>query len=181
MKTVIFFAFALALNLVNAACGRSESANRNTQNSNATASSSRAATTNTANSKEMGATSSHGGGATPTTTNGNAAQQAPAGGDADRALANTAEYDARIEKVSAKADAPAASAADKKAAAEAYLARGNVYRDAGNPRLYKYALGDYRRVLRYDPSNAEAKEKMDEIVSIYQSMGRPVPTNGLEP
>ena len=26
----------------------------------------------------------------------------------------------------------------------------------------------------------EAKAKMDEIISIYNSMGRPVPTNGLE-
>jgi tetratricopeptide (TPR) repeat protein len=181
MKTVTFFALVLALNLFHAACGRSETDNRTNQNSNAAAGKAgRAEPSTGTKSGEMGATSSHGGGGGAATTTGGAAPAA-AGGDADRALAKTAEYDARIEKAAAKADAPGASAADKRAAAEAYLARGNVYRDAGNPRLYKFALGDYRRVLRYDPSNREAKEKMDEIVSIYQSMGRPVPTNGLEP
>jgi tetratricopeptide (TPR) repeat protein len=182
MRTLIF-AFALGLSLLNVTCGRSEPANRPDQNANAAGKASRAGTATGTKSGEMGATSSHGGGTTAV-TNGAAtsgAGAAPAGGDADRALANTAEQDARIEKAAAKADAPGASAADRKAAAEAYLARGNVYRDAGNPRLYKFALGDYRRVLRYDPSNREAKEKMDEIVNIYQSMGRPVPTNGLEP
>ncbi|MDQ1559137.1 MAG: hypothetical protein QOD32_2197, partial [Pyrinomonadaceae bacterium] len=71
--------------------------------------------------------------------------------------------------------------ADKLAAAAALVERGNVYRDAGQPALYKFALGDYRRALRYQPDNAEAREKMDEIVSIYTSLGRPVPENGNEP
>jgi tetratricopeptide (TPR) repeat protein len=169
---------ALGLGLLHAACGRGDSAPQSRQNSNSSDSASRPATAS--KSRELGATSSHGGGAA-SATNGGAAPAAASSGDADRALANTAEYDARIEKAAAKADASGATDADKQAAAEAYLARGNVYRDAGNPRLYKFALGDYRRALRYDPANREAKEKMDEIVSIYQSMGRPVPTNGLEP
>jgi tetratricopeptide (TPR) repeat protein len=182
MKSLTFI-FALGFGLLNFACGRGDSASQSNQNSNATNTVSRSATGTASKSKELGATSSHGGGgsATATTNGGGAAPAAAAGGDADRALANTAEFDERIEKAAAKADASGASAADKKAAAEAYLARGNIYRDAGNPRLYKFALGDYRRALRYDPANREAKEKMDEIVSIYQSMGRPVPTNGLEP
>ncbi len=179
MKSLTFI-FALGFGLMNFACGRGDSASQSNQNANASNTASRSGTAS--KSKELGATSSHsnGGGATAT-TNGGAAPAAAAGGEADRALANTAEYDERIEKAAKKADASGASAADKQAAAEAYLARGNVYRDAGNPRLYKFALGDYRRALRYDPTNSEAKEKMDEIVSIYQSMGRPVPTNGLEP
>ena len=177
MKSLTFI-FALGFGLMNFACGRGDSASQSNQNSNASNTASRSGAGTASKSKELGATSSHGG--ATATTNGGAAP-ASSGGDADRALANTAEYDARIEKAAAKADASGASAADKKAASEAYLARANVYRDAGNPRLYKFALGDYRRALRYDPTNREAKEKMDEIVSIYQSMGRPVPTNGLEP
>lgn len=173
--------FALGFGLLNFACGRGDSAGQANRNANAAADASRPAAATASKSKELGPASSHGGGATAATTNSGTAPAAASGGEADRALANTAEYDARIEKAAAKADASGASAADKKAAAEAYLARGNVYRDAGNPRLYKFALGDYRRALRYDPSNREAKEKMDEIVSIYQGMGRPVPTNGLEP
>jgi tetratricopeptide (TPR) repeat protein len=178
MKSLTF-TFAFAFGLLNFACGRGDSASQSNQNANASNTASRSGAGTASKSKELGATSSHGGGATAT-TNGGAAPAAATGGDADRALANTAEYDERIEKAAAKADASGASAADKKAASEAYLARGNVYRDAGNPRLYKFALGDYRRALRYDPANREAKEKMDEIVSIYESMGRPVPTNGLE-
>ena len=94
---------------------------------------------------------------------------------------DTAALDAKIEKAEAKAKASGATQADKLAAASAYLERGNIYRDAGQPALYKFALGDYRHALRYQPDNAEAREKMNEIVSIYQSMGRPVPDNGSQP
>ena len=173
---------ALSLGLLSLACGRGDSANETALNSNASNAASRPDAAS--KSKELGATSSHGGGPSATTNGGGAAPATATGGgggEADRALANTAEFDARIAKAAAKADASGASAADKKAAAEAYLARANVYRDAGNPRLYKFALGDYRRALRYDPSNREAKDKMEEIVSIYEGMGRPVPNNGLEP
>ncbi len=170
----------LALGLLSYACGGAEPASRANQNTNTNGGSRASEKASSTASPELGVTSSHGGGAGSTaSTKGGAAPAA--GGDADRALANTAEYDARIEKAAAKADAPGASASDKQSAAEAYLARANVYRDAGNPRLYKFALGDYRRALRYQPDNKEAKEKMDEIVSIYEGMGRPVPTNGLEP
>lgn len=112
---------------------------------------------------------------------------AAAGGGAAAVAVNekpsleTPELDAKIQKAEAKAKAPGATAADRKAAADAYAARADTYRDAGIPTLYKFALGDYRRALRYDPGNAAAKSKMDEIVSIYQSMGRPVPENGNEP
>ncbi|HEX8129538.1 MAG TPA: tetratricopeptide repeat protein [Pyrinomonadaceae bacterium] len=118
-----------------------------------------------------------GGGATTTTApaaGGNSGSTKPGGID-------TAALDAKIEKAEAKAKASGATQADKLAAASAYLERGNLYRDAGQPALYKFALGDYRHALRYQPDNAEAREKMNEIVSIYQSMGRPVPDNGNEP
>ncbi len=94
---------------------------------------------------------------------------------------DTAALDGKITKLEAKVKAGGAPDTDKQALAAVYLERANVYRDAGSPRLYKFALGDYRHVLRYDPANTEAQAKMNEIVSIYNSMGRPVPTNGLEP
>jgi hypothetical protein len=112
----------------------------------------------------------HGGGGT---------SSAPAGASERPSGVDTAALDTKIEKLEAKVKG-GGTAADKKELAGVYLERANIYRDAGSPQLYKFALGDYRRVLKYDPANAEAKEKMDEIVSIYQSMGRPVPTNGLE-
>ena len=104
-----------------------------------------------------------------------------AGGSTKPGGLDTAALDAKITKAEAKAKASGATQADKLAAAAAYLERGNLYRDAGQPALYKFALGDYRYALRYQPDNAEAREKMNEIVSIYRSMGRPVPENGNEP
>jgi hypothetical protein len=41
-------------------------------------------------------------------------------------------------------------------------------------------LGDFRRVLKYEPDNEEARAKMDQIIEIYHQLGKPVPTNGLE-
>ncbi|HLL71377.1 MAG TPA: hypothetical protein VK363_08090 [Pyrinomonadaceae bacterium] len=157
------------------ACG-SQSSNTNNggaaNNSNATSS---------ARATDTGAippvSSAHGG--TSTAASPAAPASAPSG--ADKPSLNTAALDAKIEKAEAKAKAGGASQADKFAAAAALLERGNLYRDAGQPALYKFALGDYRRALRYQPDNAEAREKMNEIVSIYQSMGRPVPTNGSDP
>jgi tetratricopeptide (TPR) repeat protein len=94
---------------------------------------------------------------------------------------DTAALDTKIERAEAKAKAKGATQDDKLAVAAAYLQRANVYRDAGQPMLYKFALGDYRRALRYQPDNEEARAKMEEIVSIYKSMNKPVPENGNEP
>ena len=43
---------------------------------------------------------------------------------------------------------------------------------------YKMALADFRKVLRIEPNNKVAKSNADLIVSIYKSMGRPVPGSG---
>lgn len=156
------------------ACSNNPPAPVSRENTNAAANSAPAGGgPNGANTSGPGVVSSHGGGGAG----------APAASDSssERSLANTAELDARIKKAAEKAKAPGASAADKKAAADAYLARGNVYYSAGQPRLYKYALADFRQVLKYDPENGEAKEKVDTIVGIYQSMGRPIPELSPEP
>jgi len=126
-------------------------------------------------SAEIGPAPSHGGGAA------SPAGSTSSAGSADEAPASTAELDANVKKADAKVKAGGLSESDKKAAAEAYFARADHFRDAGQPRLYKFALADYRRGLRLDPSNSEARERMDEIVQIYKSMGRPVPELGNEP
>lgn len=94
---------------------------------------------------------------------------------------DTSAPDKKIEQAEAKAKAPGATQADKLAAATAYLERANIFYNAGQPMLYKFALRDFRYTLRYDPNNAEAREKQDQIVQIYQQMGRPVPELGNEP
>ena len=134
-----------------ASCGGASApvATNTNRNSNAPAGNSQPSLQHgTSPSANLGVTSSHGGGAA-----------APAGGGASapsKAPVETPELDAKIEKATAKAKTSGATAADKKAAADAYLARGNFYYEAGNPMLYRYALGDFRRVLRYDPASEEA-------------------------
>jgi hypothetical protein len=87
-------------------------------------------------------------------------------------------YDEKIKDAVAKASQPGAGAREKLAAASALMKRASYFYSAGRPPLYKFALGDFRNVLRFQPDNAEAKEHADEIISIYQSLGRPVPENG---
>lgn len=97
------------------------------------------------------------------------------GASATKPPVETPELDAKIEKAEAKAKAAGASDADKKAAARAYFERADFFRGQGDTRLYKFSLWDYERGLRYDPADADAHAKMDEIVAIYKSMNRPVP------
>lgn len=94
---------------------------------------------------------------------------------------DTAALDAKIEKAEAQAKAKNATQADKLAAAAAYLERADVFMNAGRPTLYKFALRDYRRTLRYQPDNAQASQSARTIIDIYKSMGRPVPGLGNEP
>src|SRR5205085_1096235 len=112
---------------------------------------------------------------TPAQTGGATTQTAPSSGP------DTSALDKKIEQAEGKAKAPNASEADKRAASAAYLERANVFYNAGQSTLYKFALRDFRRALRYDPNNAEAREKQDQIIAIYQQMGRPVPDLGNEP
>jgi hypothetical protein len=66
-------------------------------------------------------------------------------------------------------------------AAAAYMERADIFMNAGRPMLYKFALRDYRRTLRYQPDNEQARQSVKTIVDIYTSMGRPVPELGNEP
>jgi hypothetical protein len=120
----------------------------------------------------LGVVSSHSGPGNNSATGGAA--------PSDKAPVATPELDSKIEKAIAKAKASGATAADKKAAAAAYMERADFYWSSENVQLYRYALGDYRRVLRYDPENGQAKERIDYLISIYQSLNRPVPDNGME-
>lgn len=154
-------------------CG-TPSATNNTNSTNTGSAATSNQSSRTSNTGLPPVSSAHGGDSAVTPP-----AAAPATSSSAKPGIDTATLDARIERAEAKAKD--GKQADKLAAAAALVERGNVYRDAGQPALYKFALGDYRRALRYQPDNAEAREKMDEIVSIYKSMGRPVPENGNEP
>lgn len=160
---------ALALASLLSACAGGDPASTSAQRNDSASGQSNAAQVRRANtnaSADLGVVSSHGGGAPA---------PAASGAGSDRGLLDTKELDKRVKDAAEKAKAPGASASDKKAAAEAYLARGNVYFNAGQPRLYKYALADFKQVIRHDPGNEEATEKIKTIEDIYRSLGRPVP------
>lgn len=157
-----------------AACGGGQQpAQVSNRNANGPANSAQTSLQHGASPSNLGVASSHGGGA--------GAQGGGASGATAKPPVETPELDAKIQKAEAKAKAAGASEADRKAAAAAYFERANFFRDKGDPRLYRYALADYRRGLRYDPAAGDARAKMDEIVSIYRGMGRPVPELGNEP
>ena len=161
---------ALAACALAAACGAPGPTVKSTNTNSASSNTQTSIQHGTNPSSNAGVAASHGGEAQP---------GAPAA-SATKPPVATPELDAKIEKAEAKAKSAGAGDADKKAAARAYFERANFYRDQGSPALYKFALADYRRGLRYDPSDADARSKMDEIVEIYKSMGRPVPELGNE-
>jgi tetratricopeptide (TPR) repeat protein len=91
---------------------------------------------------------------------------------------DTKTYDAAIASAEVAFKKKSDDAAVKKTLAEAYYKRGVALTDA---RQYASALGDYRRTVKYDPSNADAKGWIDKIIAIYDSMGREYPKEGEEP
>ncbi len=62
--------------------------------------------------------------------------------------------------------------------AKAYFIRATALTDAAQ---YRAALGDYRKGLKLDPDNAEAKQMHDEIIRIFGQMNREPPKEGTEP
>ncbi len=178
MRRLLFSPVLVTIAVLVAACGGGananlpSNANRNAQSATASA------TPLTSAPSDVDApplASAHGG------ASGNRpAPSLAAGNSSENPSVDTSELDAKIERTEAKAKEKNADAADKRAAGEAYFERGYVYYSAQNPKLYKFALGDFRRSLRYQPDNGDAKAIIEQIESIYRSMGRPVPTNGLE-
>lgn len=168
----LFLGSVLAATSLLASCGGgNQPAATSRQNTNSSANNAQTSLQHGTSPANLGVAPSHGG---------NAAQ---GGGTASatKPSVETPELDAKIQKAEVKAKASGASEADKKAAAAAFFERADFFRDQGNPQLYKFALADYRRGLRYDPSASGPRARMDEIVKIYQSMGRPVPELGNEP
>jgi tetratricopeptide (TPR) repeat protein len=91
---------------------------------------------------------------------------------------DTSQFDADIAKAEKDLKAKPKDAGAKKALAEAYFKRGVALTEA---RQYASALGDYRRTLKLDPNDEEAKNGMDQIISIYESLNRDYPKEGEEP
>ena len=62
--------------------------------------------------------------------------------------------------------------------AKAYFVRATALTGAAQ---YRAALGDYRKGLKLNPSDEEARKMHDQILSIFKSIGREPPKEGEEP
>lgn len=113
-----------------------------------------------------------------------AAAQGPYSGGAGRrdgGQVNKAAIE-RLTLAQKKADAAFKKSPKDASARKAYIEANNrhglacMVTDAVDRKLkYRMALADFRKVLKVDPKNSVAKQNYDLIVSIYKSMGRPVP------
>lgn len=91
---------------------------------------------------------------------------------------DTSKEDAAIMAAEKNLRDNPSDAAAKRALGSAFFKRASLLTEA---RQYASALGDYRRSLKHDPSNTEAKEWIDRIVSIYASINKESPKEGEEP
>lgn len=91
---------------------------------------------------------------------------------------DTKKFDAVITAAEKALASKPSDASAKRSLANAYFERGVALTDA---RQYASALGDYRRAIKYDPSNTEAKDWIDKIVMIYDGLGKAYPKEGEEP
>ena len=91
---------------------------------------------------------------------------------------DTTEFDAAIKTAEKTLSGKPNDAAAKKSLSQAYYKRAVALTDA---RQYASAIGDYRRVLKYEPGNSEAKDWIDKIIMIYGSLNKSYPQEGEEP
>jgi len=66
----------------------------------------------------------------------------------------------------------------KEALAKAYFVRATALTGAAQ---YRAALGDYRKGLKLDPADEDAKKMHDQILSIFKQINREPPKEGEEP
>jgi tetratricopeptide (TPR) repeat protein len=91
---------------------------------------------------------------------------------------DVSEFDAEIAGAQKGLKAKPKDETAKKSLAEAFVKRGVALTDA---RQYASALGDYRRALKLDAGNEEAKKWIEEILNIYAMLNRDYPKEGEEP
>jgi len=91
---------------------------------------------------------------------------------------DVSEMTSKIEKAQKEFKAKPADAKTKENLAAAYFERAFALTEAAQ---YRSALGDFRKGLKLDPNNKEAKQMHDQIISIFESIGREPPKEGEEP
>jgi tetratricopeptide (TPR) repeat protein len=91
---------------------------------------------------------------------------------------DTAKFDKDIDGAQKALKSKPNDEAAKKSLADAYFVRAMALTDA---RQYPSALGDFRKAVKLDPGNEDAKMWIDQIMTIYDGMNREAPKEGEEP
>lgn len=89
---------------------------------------------------------------------------------------DTSAFDTEIARLEAKVKK--GDTASEKDLANSYLQRAKALTEA---QQYRSALGDYRRTLKHEPTNKDAKAMENQIIAIFQQLGRDAPAQGSEP
>lgn len=91
---------------------------------------------------------------------------------------DVSELTAAIEKAEKSYQSKQSDAKAKENLGEAYFARAFALTEAAQ---YRAALGDFRKGLKLNPDNQDAKAMHDRIISIFRSINREPPKEGEEP
>lgn len=130
--------------------------------------------TNTEKSDNLPTVSSHSQNNSPPPTAGEKPENAP---PMMKPL-DVSKMTADIEKAKAIFDKTPTDESAKKGLANAYFERAMALTNVAQ---YRAALADFRKGLKLDPNNESAKKMHDEIIRIFESMGREAPKEGEEP
>jgi len=101
----------------------------------------------------------------------------PSGGGPNQKAVDVSAMTANIEKAEKDLKAKPTDAKAKETLASAYFERAFALTNAAQ---YSAAIGDFRKGLKLNPNDKAAKDMHDQIISIYESMGRPAPKEGEE-
>jgi tetratricopeptide (TPR) repeat protein len=125
--------------------------------------------------------SSHSIDKTAPSSSSNSANSAPNSSSSNSPMSkpvDVTEMTAKIEKADKELKAKPTDAKTKENLAAAYFERAFALTEAAQ---YRAALGDFRKGLKLNPNNKEAKDMHDQIIDIFKSIGREPPKEGEEP
>jgi tetratricopeptide (TPR) repeat protein len=91
---------------------------------------------------------------------------------------DVSEFTTNIEKAEKDYKAKQTDAKAKETLAEAYFTRAFALTEAAQ---YRAALGDFRKGLKLNSKNEDARAMHDRIISIFKSINREPPKEGEEP
>jgi tetratricopeptide (TPR) repeat protein len=111
-------------------------------------------------------------------TNSGGSSASSSGGSPMSKAIDVSEMTAGIEKADKEYKSKPNDAAAKDALAKAHFIRAFALTEAAQ---YRAALGDFRKGLKLNPNDKQAKDMHDRIISIFQSINREPPKEGEEP